>query len=122
MLDSVPAQKLGHYCDNSAVLHNIKRGYTEKLCFLQRAAQLRTSFLTDVNTQGLVDSKHVVTKENLADLLTKVLGPEQTRRASEMVSLDVGGRLHWDPFAARPTVTVVTEDEDLAKRVLEACQ
>ena len=68
----VPGEVVVHRTDNSAFLHNIKRGYTERLAYLQKALQLRTSFAYDVNQAGLVQSIHVPTNDNKADHLTNV--------------------------------------------------
>ena len=85
--EHVPGGTIVHRTDNSAFLHNIKRGYTERLAYLQKALQLRTSFAYDVNQAGLVKSIHVPTNENKSDHLTKVLQRLKLKAAYEMTGL-----------------------------------
>ena len=76
-----------HRTDNSALLHNIGRGYTERLCFLNRSLRLRTGMIHDINSQGIVRSQHVRTDDNLADHLTKVLQRLKHQAAVERIAL-----------------------------------
>lgn len=83
-------KKIYHPTDNKALLHNIRRGCSEKLSYLQRALKLRSYFLHDVNQRGLVKSDYTNTKTQLADCFTKPLTFPACREAAEEVGLVFG--------------------------------
>ena len=85
-------QSAVHRTDNAAFIHNIKRGYTERLAYLSRALKLRTSFAHDVNENGIIASEYVKTDENKADHFTKVLQRLKLSSALESTSLIAGDR------------------------------
>jgi hypothetical protein len=89
------------YGDNLASLRIVERGYSDKVSFLGRALDLRIGFLSDLVELNLIRFEHVVSKRNLANILTKVLEKNQLqteRTMSCVVMLEPG-------MAARAAVT-----------------
>ncbi len=81
------------YGDNLASLRIVERGYSDKVSFLGRALDLRIGFLSDLVELSLVRFEHVVSKRNLANILTKVLEKNQLqteRTMSCVVTLEPG--------------------------------
>lgn len=69
--------------DNNGVVLNSKKGTSESLGVLAKALRLRISLLKDLVNLGLISVKYVGTKDNPADLYTKVFGRLDLNRLSQ---------------------------------------
>lgn len=83
-------QSMELHCDNRALLHNINRGYSERLSYLQRALKLRTTFLHDCVRRGLIVPLFVPTDLDLADGMTKPLAYPGVRTHAEAQGITFG--------------------------------